>query len=113
MAIIATQLTLGAALSDLKANAATGLEVVTVTEELPQCLSAEVSGRVELLRESPRLFLLFQEANVEEHIFWGCWIDRQPAEPINMGLGLPWKMLDREVVLLQRCRPAMEERRPG
>ena len=72
-----------------------------------------MSGRVELLREFPRLFLIFQEANMEEHIFWGCWIDRQLAEPINMGLGLSWTMLNREVVLLQRCRPAMEECRPS
>ena len=44
---------------------------------------------------------------MEEHIWWR-WVDRQPAELINKGLGLPWAMLDREVVLLQRCRPAME-----
>ena len=50
---------------------------------------------------------------MEEHILWGRWIDRQPAEPIIMGLGLPWTMLNREVVLLQCCRPAMEECRPS
>ena len=50
---------------------------------------------------------------MQEHMHWRRWIDRQPAEPVNMGLGLPWTMLDREVVLLQCCRPAVEQCRPG
>ena len=62
-----------------------------------------MSGRVELLREFPRFFLVFKEANVEEHIFWRRRIDRQPAETINMGLGLPWPMFNCKVVLFQRC----------
>ena len=59
-----------------------------------------MSGRVELFREFPHLFLVYKEANVEEHIFWRCRIDRQLAEAINMSLGLPWTMLDHKVVLL-------------
>ena len=33
----------------------------------------------------------------------------EPAEAIDMGLGFPLPMLYCEVVLLQRCRPAVEE----
>ena len=71
VAIITTHLTLGTALGYLEANAATSLIIVAVAEELPQRLSTEIGGRVELLREFPRFFLVFKEANVEEHIFWG------------------------------------------
>ena len=76
---------------------------------------------MELLREFPRLFLVLQEANMEEHIFWGRWIDRQPAEPINMGLGLPgrcltvksysssaadqrWRSADPVLIVFSHCR---------
>ena len=103
MAIITTHLTLGTALGDFEANAATGLVVVAVAEEFPQRLPTEVGGRVEFFHEFPRFFLVFQEANVEEHIFWGCRIDQQPAETIDMGLGFPQSMFNCEVILLQRC----------
>ena len=112
VAIIATHLTLWAALGNFETNASTIFEIIAITEELPQRLSAEMSGRVELFREFPRFFLVFQEANVEEHIFWRRRIDRQSAEAINRSLGLPWTMFDRKVVLLQRCGPAVEESRP-
>ena len=58
VAIITTHLTLGTALGDFEANAATSLVVVVVMEELPQRLPTEVGGRVELLREFP-CFILF------------------------------------------------------
>ena len=50
---------------------------------------------------------------MKEGIFWWRWVDRQPTEPINMGLGLPWAMSDGEVVLLQCCRPAVKGCRPS
>ena len=90
----------------------TGLVIIAVAEELPQCLSTEMSGSVELLRKCPHFFLVFKEENVEEHIFWRCWIDWKPAEDINMGLGLPRPMFNCKVVLFQRCLPAVEECRP-
>ena len=57
VAIIAPHLTLGTTLRDLKAYAAAGLVVIPVAKELPQHLSAEVSGRMALLGEFPRLVL--------------------------------------------------------
>ena len=68
---------------------------------------------MELLCEFSCFVLVFQEANMEECVFWWRWVDRQPAEPINMGLDLSWAMFDGKVVLLQRCRPAAEECRPS
>ena len=103
VAIITTHLTLGTALGDFEANAATGLVVVAVVEELPQRLPTEVGGRVELFREFLRFILVFKEANVEEHIFWRRRIDRQPAETIDMSLGFPQPIFICEVVLFQRC----------
>ena len=103
VAIITTHLTLGTALGNFEVNAATGFVVIAVAEELPQCLPTEVGGRVEFFREFLRFFLIFNEANVEEHIFWRCRIDRQPAETIDMGLGFPRPVLNCEVILLQRC----------
>ena len=49
---------------------------------------------------------------MEQHDLGWYWTYWQPAEPVNVGLGLPWTMTDGEVVLLQRCRPAVKERRP-
>ena len=49
---------------------------------------------------------------MKQRVFWWCWTYWQPAEPIDVGLGLPWTMTDGKVVLLQRCRPAVKERRP-
>ena len=103
MAIIATQLTLGATLGYFKVNAAAGFVVVAIAEELPQRLPPKVRGGVELSREFSRFVLVFQEAKVEEDIFWRCGVNRQPAEAIDMGLGFPRAMLDCEVVVLQRC----------
>ena len=103
VAIITTHLTLGTGLGNFEANAATGLVDIAVAEELPQRLSTEMSGRVELLREFPRFSLVFKEVNVEEHIFWRLRIDRQPAETINMVLGLPRPMFNCKVVLFQHC----------
>ena len=75
-------------------------------------LAPKVSGGVELSREFSCFVLVFQEAKMEEDIFWRCGVNRQPAEAIDMGLGSPRPMLDWEVVLLQRCWPAVEECRP-
>ena len=100
VAIITAQLTLGTALGDFEANAPTGFVVVAVAEEFPQGLPTKVGGGMELFREFPSFILIFKEANVEEHIFWGRRIDRQPTETIDMGLGFPWPMFNCEVVLL-------------
>ena len=100
VAIITAQLTLGTALGDFEANAATGFVVAAVAEEFPQGLPTEVGGGVELFREFPRFIFIFKEANVEEHIFWGRRIDRQPTETIDMGLGFPRPMFNCEVVFL-------------
>ena len=40
-----------------------------ITEELPQRLSAEMGGGVELSCEIPSIVLIFHEANLEENIF--------------------------------------------
>ena len=101
VAIIAVQLTLGTALSNFKANAATGLEFIAIAEELPQRLSAEMGGGVELSREISGFVLIFYEANLEEDIFWRCGVNGQPAETIDVGLSLPRSMFNCEVVLLQ------------
>ena len=90
---------------------AAGLIIIAVAEELPQRLPTETHGRVELSRKFPRFVLIFQEVKVE-NIFWRCGVNRQPAEATDMGLGFPRPMLHCEVVLLQRCRPAVEECRP-
>ena len=100
VAIITAQLALGTALGDFKANAPTGFVVVAVAEEFPQGLPTKVGGGMELFHEFPRFILIFKEANVEEHIFWGRRIDWQPTEIIDMGLGFPWPMFNCEVVLL-------------
>ena len=50
MAIIAAQLALGTTLCYFEANAATGFVIVSIAEELPQCLPSEVSGGLELSR---------------------------------------------------------------
>ena len=89
-----------------------GFIIIAVADKLPQRLPTEMRGGVELSREFPRFVLIFQEAKVEENIFWRCGVNRQPAEAIDMGLGFPRPMLHCEIVLLQRCRPAVEECRP-
>ena len=70
MAIIAAQLTLGTTLRNFKANAATGFIVVSVAEALPQHLPPKMGGGVELSCEIPGFVLIFQEANLEENVFW-------------------------------------------
>ena len=112
VAIIAAQLTLGTTLRDFKANAATGLEFIAIVEELPQRLFAEMGGGVELSCEIPSFVLIFHKANLEEDIFWRCGVNGQPAETIDLGLSFPRSMFNCEVVFLQRCRPAVEERGP-
>ena len=59
VAIIAAQLTLGTTLCNFKANAATGFVVIAISGELPQRLSAEVGGGVELSCEIPSFVLIF------------------------------------------------------
>ena len=66
---------------------------------------------MQLLCQFPSL-LLGVYLNMKQRVFGWCWTYWQPAEPINVGLGLPGTMMDGEVVLLQRCRPAVKERRP-
>ena len=48
MAIITAQLALVTTLCYFEANAATGFMIISIPEELPQCLPSEVSGGVEL-----------------------------------------------------------------
>ena len=76
MSIVAAQLTLGITLSGFEADAAAGFVVIPVTEELPQRLSTEVGGGVELSSEFAGLFLVFHEADLEEGIFWRRRVDR-------------------------------------
>ena len=68
VAIIVAQLTLGTTLRDFKANAATGLEFIAIAEGLPQRLSAEMGGGVELSCKILSFVLIFHEANVVENI---------------------------------------------
>ena len=63
---------------------------------------------MQLLRQFPSL-LFGVDLNMKQRVFGWCWTHWQPAEPINVGLGLPWTMMDGKVVLLQRCRPAVKE----
>ena len=46
---------------------------------------------------------------MKQRVFGRCWTYWQLAEPINVGLGLPWTMTDGEVALLQCCQPAVKE----
>ena len=46
------------------------------------------------------LLLIVQDLDVEECILRWRGVDRQPVEPINMGLGFPWTMMDGEIILL-------------
>ena len=105
MAIVAPQLTLWATLGNLYAQAATGLISVSVTEQLPQRLVAQMCRRMQLLHQSPSL-LLSVHLDMKQRILGWCRSYWQPAEPINVGLSLPWTMTDGEIVLLQRRRPA-------
>ena len=89
VAIIAPHLTLGTALGDLHAEATTGFVRISVAKQLPENLVSKVGGRMQLLSQFPGLLLIVQELHVEECIFRWRRVDRQPAELINMGLGLP------------------------
>ena len=60
----------------------------------------------------PGLLLGMEDMHMEKRVLRWRGVHWQPAEPINVGLGLPWTMMDGEVVLLQCCRPAMKERGP-
>ena len=75
MAIIAAQLALGTTLCCFEANAATCFVRVLIAEELPQRLSSEVGGGVELSREFPGFVLIFYEADLEENVFWRKRVD--------------------------------------
>ena len=57
-------------------------------------------GGTKLLSQFPGLLLIVQDLDVEECTLRWRGVDRQPAEPINMGLGLPWTMMDGEIILL-------------
>ena len=48
---------------------------------------------------------------MKQRILEWCRSYWQPAEPINVGLGLPRTMADGEIILLQRHRPAVKEHR--
>ena len=65
---------------------------------------------MQLLRQSPSL-LLGVYLHMKQRILGWCRSYWQPAEPINVGLNLPRTMTDGEIVLLQRRRPAVKERR--
>ena len=52
-------------------------------------------GGMKLLSQFPGLLLIVQELNVEECVLRWRGVDRQPAEPINMGLGFLWTMKGR------------------
>ena len=53
--------------------------------------------------------LVVQQPYLQDRIFWRWGIDGQVTEPIHMRLRLPGAVLHREVVLLQRGRPAVEK----
>ena len=59
VAIIAAQLTLGTTLRDFEANAATGFKIIPIAEGLPERLSSEMGGGVELPGEAPGFVLIF------------------------------------------------------
>ena len=60
--------------------------IISIVEELPQCLPSEVSGGVELSRLFPGFVLIFYEADLEENVFWWWRVEGQLAEAIDMGL---------------------------
>ena len=66
---------------------------------------------MQFLLQFPSL-LLGVDLDMQQRVLGWCWTYGQLAEPINVGLGLPWTMTDGKVILLQRCRPAMKERGP-
>ena len=65
---------------------------------------------MQLLRQFSSL-LLGVYLNMKQRVLGWCRPYWQPAEPINVGLSLPRTMTDGEIVLLQRRRPAVKERR--
>ena len=66
---------------------------------------------MQLLCQFPSL-LLGVDLDMQQRVLGWCWTHWQPAEPINVGLGLPWTMMDGKIVLLQRYRPVVKERGP-
>ena len=60
VAIIGAQLTLGATLSGLQADAAAGFVGVSVTEKLPQSVATEVGSGMELKGDPPGFIFFFQ-----------------------------------------------------
>ena len=72
-------------------------------------MPTEVGGDMELLGNLAGLFFILQEPYLKNGIFQGRGIDGQAAESINVRLGFPEAVLHREVILLQRGRPAVEK----
>ena len=62
-----------------------------------------MGSRMQLLGQFPGLLLGMEDMHMEKRVLRWRGVHWQPAEPINVGLGLPWTVTDSEVVLLQRC----------
>ena len=73
-------------------------------------MPTEVGGGMELLGNLAGLFLILQEPYLKNGIFRGRGIDGELVESIDMRLGFSGAVLHREVILLQRGRPAVEKR---
>ena len=61
---------------------------------------------MQLLGQFPGLLLGMEEMHVEKRVLRWRGVHWQPVEPINVGLGLPWTMMD------SRTPPAVKERGP-
>ena len=64
---------------------------------------------MELTGNPAGLLFVVQQSYLQDCIFWRWGIDGRATEPIYVCLGLPGAVFYREVVLLQRGRPAVEK----
>ena len=111
MAVVCAQLALWAALGGLQTDAATCYMGISVTEEFPQSVAAEVGSSMQFVGDLSGLLLIRQQPNLKEGIFRGWGVDGQAAEPIHMSLQFPGTVFHCEVIFLQGDRLAMKEGR--
>ena len=100
--VVTPSLALWATLSHLYADSTACLVGIAVAKDLPQSLAAEVCGGVQLLCQAAS-FLLILDLNVQDSVFWWCWINWKPAKPVHMGLNFTRTMPHSKIVLLQSC----------
>ena len=86
MAVVSAQLALWAALGSLQTDVATCFIGITVTEEFPQSVAAEVGSSMQFAGDLSGLLFVLQQPNLKEGIFRGQVVGGQAVEPIHMSL---------------------------